>query len=268
MGKRKRTAAKADIHDLYELSVQEPEADCDFVDQAWQELRGRAPRHLREDFCATAITAIEWVKRDRLHTSIGVDLDSDVLAVAHKRVAKRLKPIQRKRMKLVEENVLKVETRPMDCVLATNFSYYIFKARRTMKRYFKRVHQALVDDGLFVLDAYGGSDSFLEMKEPREVDGFTYIWEQEHYNPISGDVINHINFRFPDNTRIDHAFTYEWRLWTIPEISEMLRESGFSDVVVYWEGTDEETDEGNGEWSVSRVGEACEGWVAYLVGVK
>jgi len=64
------------------------------------------------------------------------------------------------------------------------------------------------------------------------------------------------------------AFSYRWRLWTLPEIRELLGEAGFRDVVVYWEGTDEETEEGNGEWEVSTRGEACPAWVAYLVGMK
>jgi hypothetical protein len=59
---RARTAANSDRFELYELSVQSPEADCEFIEQAWRELKGRAPRTIREDFCGTAITAIEWVK--------------------------------------------------------------------------------------------------------------------------------------------------------------------------------------------------------------
>jgi SAM-dependent methyltransferase len=265
--KKKRTASNSDKYELYELSVQEPEADCDFVDQAWKEVRGRQPHSMREDFCASAITAIEWVKRGADNTAIGVDLDPTVLGVARKRITKRLKPVQRERMRLIEDDVLKVETEKVDCVLATNFSYYIFKSRRVLKRYFKRVLDALVDDGLMILDVYGGSDSFLEMKEPREVDGFTYVWDQRHYNPVNGDVINHIHFRFPDGSKMKSAFVYEWRLWTIPEISEMLSEAGFKDVTVYWEGSDDDG-EGNGEWNVTKTGEACAGWVAYVVAAK
>jgi SAM-dependent methyltransferase len=266
--RRGRTAAGSDPYELYELSVQEPSVDCEVVLQFWKELRGRRPRTLREDFCATAITAIEWVRSNRLHSAVGIDLDPVVLEQAHRRVKHRLKPRQRSRLQLIEGNVLEVETEPMDCILATNFSYYTFKSRRTMKRYFRRVRDALVDDGLFILDAYGGSDAFLELKEKREVDGFTYVWDQSHYNPVTGDVVNHIHFRFPDGTRINRAFTYEWRLWTLPELREILSEAGYSDVTVYWEGTDEETDEGNGEWSVTKTGEACAGWVAYIVAEK
>ena len=72
--KRKwRTAAGSDRHELYELSVQEPEAECDLVDQAWKERRGRKCRSIREDFCGTAAVCREWVKRSPKHTAIGVE---------------------------------------------------------------------------------------------------------------------------------------------------------------------------------------------------
>ena len=45
------------------------------------------------------------------------------------------------------------------------------------------VREQLTEDGLFILDAYGGSDSFPEMEEDRDLDGFTYVWDQNHYNP-------------------------------------------------------------------------------------
>ena len=91
---------------------------------------------------------------------------------------------------------------------------------------------------------------------------------KEIYHPVTGDVVNHIHFKFPDGTKIKKAFTYEWRLWTLPELRELLLEAGFREVTVYWEGTDEETGEGDGEWKATTVGEACPGWVAYLAAEK
>ena len=150
-----------------------------------------------------------------------------MLARARKRVAARLKPKQQARLTLLEDDVLKVQTAPVDSVLAFNFSYFTFKTRELQKSYFKRVHATLADDGLFLLDAYGGSDAFLEMEEPRDVDGFEYVWDQAFYSPVTGQVTNYIHFRFPDGSKMKKAFTYEWRLWTLPELQEMLLESGF-----------------------------------------
>ena len=48
----------------------------------------------------------------------------------------------------------------------------------------------------------------------------------------------------------------------------LLLEAGFQKVHVYWEGTDEETDEGNDEWEITERGEACPGWIAYIVAEK
>lgn len=263
-----RTAETSDRHELYEKSVQEPHAECELIDQVWKEQRGRKCQSIREDFCGTAVVCGEWVKRRKKNTAVGVDLDAEVLDWGRKRVQKRLNSDQRRRMRLIEDNVLTVRTEPVDSVLAMNFSYYIFQHRDELRGYFQRAREALVEDGLLLIDAYGGSDSFLEMEEERDLDGFTYIWDQHHYNPITGQAVNHIHFRFPDSTEMRKAFTYKWRLWTLPEIRELLREAGFRKVVVYWEGTDEETEEGNGEWAVSTRGEACPGWVAYLVGIK
>ena len=263
-----KTAKGADLLELYEQSVQEPESEIDIIDQIWSEQRGRGATLLREDFCGTAAISIEWVKRRDANEAIGVDLDVPTLEWTRHRLEDRLDDRQLSRIELIEGDVLSTETRKCDTILATNFSYYIFKTRDEVRDYYKTVLDGLVEDGLFILDAYGGSDSFKEMTEDRDLDGFTYIWDQNFYDPITGDVINHIHFKFPDGTKIKKAFTYEWRLWTLPEIRELLMEAGFSDTVVYWEGTEEDTGEGDGEWAVSEQGEACEGWVAYIVGIK
>lgn len=263
-----RTAAGADRHELYELSVQEPEAEGDFIEQVWAERRGRRCESIREDFCGTAAVCMEWVRRRREHTAIGIDLDESVLDWGRRRMPDRLSKSQMQRVTLIHGDVMKVEPDPVDCALAMNFSYMIFKTRRELKKYFMRVCRGIKADGLFLLDAYGGSDALLELKEDRDLDGFTYIWDQAYYNPINAHAINHIHFRFPDGTKLKKAFTYDWRLWTLPELQELLLEAGFSNVVVYWEGTDEDTGEGDGEWSAETEGEACPGWIAYLVAEK
>ena len=72
-------AGHADRHHLYQESVQDTESEIDFVQETWAELRERPAELLREDFCGTANTACEWVRRDSDHRAIGVDLDPEVL---------------------------------------------------------------------------------------------------------------------------------------------------------------------------------------------
>ncbi len=278
-GKRKRkqskrskwlTASEADPLDLYERSVQEPTAECDFIEQVWREKRGRGrkPRAIREDFCGTAAVCAAWVARHRENTAVGVDLDQPTLNWGMARMRTRLTSAQLGRLRLVRDDVRNAAVRNVDTVLAMNFSHYIFQTRSELRRYYKSVHRSLKRDGIFILDAYGGSESFEEMQEERDLNGFTYIWDQHHYNPITGHVINHIHFKFPDGTKLERAFTYDWRLWTLPELQEILLEAGFRSVSVYWEGTNERTGEGNSEWTDTRIGEACQGWIAYLAAIK
>jgi SAM-dependent methyltransferase len=262
------TAKTADINDLYERSVQCPESEVELIYQAWGELRDRKPTVIREDFCGTSAVAREWVKQSGDNTVVGVDLDPSVLQWAKNKMNSELTEDQVSRVSLVEHDVFTLEIPPVDCVLAMNFSYYGFKKREQLLRYFRSVKRGLKDDGVFLLDAYGGSDSFLEMDEERDMDGFTYVWDQHYVNPITGNIVNHIHFEFPDGSKIKNAFTYEWRFWTLPEIQDVLVEAGFSRVVVYWEGSDEDGDGGDGVWTIDERGEACAGWVAYIAALK
>jgi hypothetical protein len=154
----------------------------------------------------------------------------------------------------------------VDIVLAMNFSYWIFKDRQTMVRYFRHVYEYLAEDGIFFLDSFGGPEAIQEMEEDTEYDGFTYVWDQHRFNPITGEGLFYIHFKFDDGSKIKKAFVYDWRVWTLPELTEMLNEAGFS-ASVYWEGTDKDG-EGDGVFTRSDVGEADDSWIAYIVAEK
>jgi SAM-dependent methyltransferase len=261
-------SAKADKHALYELSVQDVSHEYDFINKTFRDIRGHNAHTLREDFCGTAKMSCEWVGNNSKNTAVGVDIDPEVLAWGKKNNVSKLKSDARKRVTLLQNDVIRAKTKPAQIILAMNFSYQLFKQRGTLKKYFKAVHKSLADDGVFFLDAFGGYEAYSETSEKTKHKGFTYIWEQETYNPITGDMTCHIHFHFPDKSRMRKAFTYEWRLWTLPEIRELLAEANFSNVTVYWEGTDEETGEGNGKYSPSLQGDADPSWVCYLTAEK
>jgi len=265
MLKRNRMANLADRHQLYQESVQDTEAEIDFVEETWSVLRKRPAELLREDFCGTANTACEWIRRDPHHYAIAVDLDREVLNWGRDNNVSKLEREQQARIRLLHEDVLDVSTDLADIILAMNFSYYLFLTREDLLEYFRSVHGGLADDGIFFLDAYGGYDAPREIEEERECDGFTYIWEQASFNPIDSLMDCNIHFRFSDGSRMDRAFSYHWRLWTLPEIRELLTEAGFDEVTVYWEGTDTQTNEGNGIYEPAETGDADPGWVCYIV---
>jgi cyclopropane fatty-acyl-phospholipid synthase-like methyltransferase len=259
-------AQQADKHALYENAVQCVEAEIDFVDETFKELRSREASRLREDFCGTANSSCEWIRRRPTNRATGVDLDADVQQWGRDHHLSRLDDEQRTRIELIHGDVLEVETEPVDAVLAMNFSYWVFKQRDLLIRYFRRIHEALVDDGILFLDCFGGYEAFEELKERRKCKGFTYVWHQARYNPITGDYRCKIHFKFKDGSQIKNAFVYDWRLWTLPELSEMLVEAGFRPSV-YWEQADEDG-EGSGIFKRTNEGDADAGWIAYLVAEK
>ena len=260
-------AEQADRHELYEASVQNVEEECRFVSRIFEELKGRPAVSWREDFCGTASAACEWVRRDDSRTAVGVDIDPEVLGWGRNNRVSDLSAEQQARLRLIEANVLDVDTGKVDCVGAFNFSYWIFQTRPLMIEYFTKIRETLVDDGVFFLDAFGGYEAYEEMKEKTKYENFTYVWEQARYSPITGEMDCYIHFKFPDKSRLKKAFRYTWRQWSLPEITEMLSEAGFRNPTVYWEGTDKDG-EGDGVFTPDALGEADAGWIVYIVAEK
>lgn len=265
--KKVRMADLADRHELYEASVQSVAHEVEFLESAFEELVGRTPLTLREDFCGTAAAACEWVRSHRNREAVAVDIDPEVLAWGRSHHVDALKAKQRARVKLIEGDVRTADTGATDITVAFNFSWWTFKTREALLGYFRAVHAALADDGMFVLDIYGGSDAYDEQEEETDFGLFTYVWEQHGFDPVSARYICYIHFRFPDGSELPRAFSYDWRLWTLPELRELLAEAGFSRSVVYWQGEDEEG-EPSGEFSIVKRGEADPAWITYVAALK
>ena len=260
-------AEGAQLHELYEEAVQAVDSEIEFLQETFRSLRGRDAVSFREDFCGTASAACEWVRTTANGYAIGVDNDVNVLEWGRQHRVGRLPEADRARVKLLEDDVRSVDTDPVDIVGAFNFSYFMFKTRQELRDYFAQARDALNDDGVFFLDAFGGPESFEVQKEKTKHDDFTYIWDQAHFEPVTNRMICHIHFKFPDGSKLKKAFSYDWRMWTLPEIRELLEEAGFASASVYWEGEDEDG-EGNGEFTLTETGDADLAWVAYIVAKK
>ena len=214
-------ASQADKYVLYQRSVQEPEADIAFMQTIFQDHFGRPARTLREDFCAAAHQAMQWVREHPENEAWGIDLDPEPLAWGQAHNAKDLSPEQLGRLHLLEGNVLDPREPKVDLVTAQNFSYCIFKERELLLRYFKAARKGLKKQGLFVVDLFGGPEAQTVQEEATEHDDFTYVWDQADYDPISGHMQCYIHFRFPDGSRLKRAFSYAWRRSTAS--SQLLR---------------------------------------------
>ena len=77
----------------------------------------------------------------------------------------------------------------------------------------------------------------------------------------------YIHFQRTGEEKREKVFSYDWRIWSLAELKDILSEVGFSSSQVYWEGTDEDGD-GDGLFTPTEKGEECESWIAYMVAKK
>lgn len=263
---KKTTQMVFDKYELYRKAVQSAENDVLFIEKTYKELKGKAPRIFREDFCGTFALSTEWIKLNPRFESVGIDLDPEPMAYGKTHYLTKLKPEQQRRMRLLEGNVLDPNLPKADIVAAMNFSYFCFKQRDVMKKYFANVLKTLNKDGMFLVDIFGGSQCHEAIEDEIKHEGFTYYWDQTNFDPVTNEALFHIHFKV-GGKKIEQVFTYDWRLWTISEIRDIMQEVGFRKTHVYWEGT---APDGSGDGNFTRVdhGEACQSWIAYIVGEK
>lgn len=268
------SAVRRHRHRFYEAAVQNVEADLDFLERIYRRLNGRRASTLREDFCGAAALASAFAARRSGNRAWGVDLHRPTLDWGWRNRVEA--SLVEDRVELECRDVRAVASPLVDLQVAFNFSCFLFPRRADMLNYFEAAAGSLAADGLFVLDAFGGTDSLQTATEDTDiaasvgVDGvvlpaFTYTWEQASFNAVDHWMKCAMHFTPEGGERVSNVFRYGWRMWTLPELRELLAEAGFSDVEVYAEGWDAETDEPNGVFR-RRTRLANEGsWIVYLV---
>jgi SAM-dependent methyltransferase len=266
-----------DKHALYEAAVQEVNDDIKFMRRVYNRHNKRPLILLREDFCGTAVLATRWISINPAHRAIGVDIDPEPLDWGlrhHVHAAGK----SGHRLKLIRSDVLACHKPKADAICAFNFSYNLFKTREQLRAYFASARKSLNNDGLLFLDAFGGLAAMTTNKDVRSIPDavdqfgrpiapFIYEWEHAHFDVLTHDLTCHIHFELNDGTRMDRAFTYHWRLWTLPELREILIEAGFDEVEIYTHGFDD-LGESDSQWKMRKHYENEDGWLAYIVGIK
>lgn len=260
-------AEQADRHALYQLAVNAPSAHIEFIRKVYRSMRKREPRVLKEDFCGTALMAATWAQRSPHNRAIGVDLDAEALAWGRQHNLARTSNAARnadlaRRVTLVHADVLEDSSHRADIVSALNFSYNLLRARHQLLAYLANARRSLLPGGLFLLDCIGGTEAVIDFREERRCQDFTYIWSQQGFNPLDHSAECSISFAFPDGSRLEPAFAYRWRLWTMPELRDCLAEAGFTGVRIFWEYS---TDAGDAQHIEIDHEQNQEIWLAYVV---
>lgn len=261
---RSQTHDARDRFRLYEIAVQSPEHDAEFIDRVFQRKNGRLPRVLREDFCGTANLSCHWVRERRGNRVIAVDHDPAILEWGR---VHNVVPLgnDASRVRLVQADVRNVRRPKVDVVVAFNYSYFVFKERRHLLAYYRAVRASLRNGGIFLLDIFGGYDTQTESTDTTRHDGFTHVWEQREFDPLTNRSRFFIHFELDRDRPIRNAFSYDWRMWSIPEVRDALVEAGFGQADVYWEGIDAGTGEGDGVYRRVRRARNSPGWNALIV---
>jgi hypothetical protein len=237
-----------DRFDCYELCVQSPRHVVGLL----RRVHGGEPVVLREDFCGTAAICRRWVEEGRRAgqrwRAVGVDMDAAVIDRARREC---LSEGSAEAIRLECANVLDVGEHDWggcDVIFVGNFSIGYIHDRGALLRYLRASRERLsrgnagFGGGIMVADLYDGSGkyaigSITRLHPGRGHETVRYTWEHRAADALTGMVTNAIHFqveiegeavaRYPD------AFTYHWRLWSIPELREAMLEAGFATTEVY-----------------------------------
>ncbi|HYE60668.1 MAG TPA: hypothetical protein VD997_01615 [Phycisphaerales bacterium] len=216
-----------DRFDYYELAVTSAEPLARFL----MALHGRGARVLGEDFSGTAALSRGWLGLDRRHRAVAVDLDGPTLV----RIPRSL------RLAKVQGDVLKVRDKA-DIIGATNFPVCYWHTRGELVKYLRHVRSRLNRGGVFVADLYGGPTALVPGRRSKRIPlgpgrVLHYTWHQRSVDPLTMRVLNSIHFRVSVDGKtvetIRDAFTYDWRLWSIPELRDAMSEAGFRSTEVH-----------------------------------
>lgn len=256
-----------DKYEYYQKAVQSPEDDASFVEKAYWCARGKEARIMREDFAAAFALTCAWVEKHPNNVGIAVDIDEEPLEYGAANYLSKLTNEEKSRVSILKENVLKRDLPKADAIAALNFSYMGFKTRKVLKEYFENCIRTLNEDGILILDCFGGGSTQEPNVHETEHDDFSYFWDQDTFNPVTNESQFYIHFKRKGEKKRERVFSYDWRLWGLTELRDLLDEVGFKSTVVYWEGTDEDGD-GDGVFTPTETGDECESWVAYIVALK
>jgi len=288
VARSQRDKTGVDLLELYRWAVRDPETHATVLRLMYERLHpGHTATVLREDFAGTSAEAVAWLALAPGRRAVAVDLDGPTVAWARQR-AERLLGARAADLLFVEGDVMATAppTVPAAHILSVlNFSILYLREPEQLQAYLQHAFQCLAPQGLLVLNLFGGpaamkprSDRHLITPQPRlpteaAVPPFEYTWEQRHFDARTRHIDCRIHFRIADPARpgtlreLRDAFRYDWRLWTVAELTNALQAVGFQTVQV-WRHTHDPSAGGAGVFLgavAPGVLDTLDHWTAYIV---
>lgn len=196
--------------------------------------------------CGTGIIAVQLAKQG--HTVTGVDLSSEMLALANERMINEDVKIM-----LVESDMRELEVLGQyDLVTCFSDSLCYLTDELDLVRVFENVYHNLKEDGLFLFDVH----SLYQMNEV--FPGYQYIYQDEEgaflwesYALDEPDSVEHVlTFFVPQENGLFEQLqeVHEERSFPLEVYKQLLRQVGFRDVQVTADFGEETLDETTPRW--------------------
>lgn len=260
MDNTERTQPKGqyDKYDLYTLGLQTPVLEARYLASL-----ADGP-HLREDFCGTAAISRSWIALSQSRTATAVDMDSIALSRAARSLERAEPPSMSTRIQFANADATEFRSRDVDVLTVPNSSIFLVTDRQRLRRYLEHVWHDLNEGGAIAIDMFGGPSALGNGTTVVDCDGFRCIWQQEDFDFRTHIFDAHVRFQTRGHSPIASAFSYRMRLWSAPEVVDMLIESGFERTTVsiattrnsFFNGRtmDANEDTGSDEWEQFIVG--------------
>ena len=129
-------AEQADIHELYEMSVQNVEHEVEFLQNTFRALSGRTGPLAARGFLRHRQRVLRVGQAGGGVPGHRRRYRSAVLDWGRQNRVGRLPAADQARVQLLESDVMTVETPKVDILVAFNFSYFILDTREQMRTYF------------------------------------------------------------------------------------------------------------------------------------
>ncbi len=239
-------------------------AEVLLLERMWRRGLGTSagwPATLREDFGGTCSVAAAWCASDPARDAVAIERHPPTARWAQRR---HHDAIANGSLHIVQSDVMAFAGPKVDVVCALNFSACEWHTRTQLLAYLKHARRCLNAHGIVALNTYGGPTSETPSTQHRR---FTqngsvmrYTWEQQSFDPITRRARNAIHFEHgPRSQRqqVRNAFTYRWRLWTLPELADAMTQARLTPTVWMSSPT-------KGYRPVTQAPNTTTDWVAYI----